>query len=50
MEFTIPIESTTDASCRFCHSTAATVILTGEGWQCVDIIDCFGRQPDPDAR
>ena len=33
----------TSTECRFCHS-AATVQRTADGWQCIDIIDCYGRQ------
>jgi hypothetical protein len=31
--------------CRFCEATR-TLMWTAEGWQCMDGIDCYGRQAE----
>lgn len=51
MMITLPVPALApfDTSCRFCRSKTDTVMLTADGWQCVDIIDCFGRQPAGDS-
>lgn len=47
MKITIPVEFTTDTSCRFCGHKGP-VMLGPEGWQCTDGIDCLMRQPAED--
>lgn len=44
MEFQASVTAA-NVLCRLCGEPRATVFLTDEGWQCVEIMACIMRQP-----